>query len=230
MASCPETASTAGPRDTSPAMTLTHPARLRVRPLSTQEHETLLSWLKSNSVSSSLRRRARVILLASYGISAYVISILIPMGRNNVAHWIRRFNQEGLEGLRDRPRPGRPRDRPERPSHGPTDGTIDSVADDTSADKSEALASGGGEGVGAKPSARWAASPTATAVHIGGRSGILTNAEHVDGRSLRFARVLLRRRDRVAEPRLGAGLGAPVGLRWEAGRPPYPRSAPTRTS
>jgi Winged helix-turn helix len=96
-----------------PEMTMTRSERLRVRSLSPQEHETLLSWLKNNNISSTLRRRARVILLASYGISAYVISILIPMGRNNVAHWIRRFNDEGLEGLRDRPRPGRPRKRPE---------------------------------------------------------------------------------------------------------------------
>jgi hypothetical protein len=85
-------------------------ARIRVRPLTHGEHETLLRWVKNgDSMPDSLTRRARVILLASYDISAYVIALLVPMGRNNVTHWIRRFNQEGLTGLRDRPRPGRPR-------------------------------------------------------------------------------------------------------------------------
>src|SRR5262245_17346975 len=81
---------------------------LRVRPLTAQEREVLLEWVRSEAVPQSLQRRARVVLLSSYDVSTYVIGILIPMGRNNVCHWIRRFNEDGLEGLRDRPRPGRP--------------------------------------------------------------------------------------------------------------------------
>jgi hypothetical protein len=90
---------------------------VRVRPLTETEHAILLSWLKGNDGAATARerRRARVILLSSYGISAYVISILIPMGRNNVVYWIRRFNREGLQGLSDRPRPGRPPIRDRRP-------------------------------------------------------------------------------------------------------------------
>lgn len=83
--------------------------QLRVRPLTHEERETLLRWVRSEETPPALRRRARVILLSSYGVSSYIIGILIPMGRNNVGHWIRRFNAEGLAGLRDRPRPGRPR-------------------------------------------------------------------------------------------------------------------------
>lgn len=82
---------------------------VRVSPLSERERETLLRWIRDETtISPALRRRARVILLSSYGISTYVIALLIPMGRNNVSHWIRRFNAERLEGLHDRPRPGRP--------------------------------------------------------------------------------------------------------------------------
>lgn len=81
---------------------------LRVRPLTDTERDELMRWMRDAEMSETLRRRARVILLSSYGISSYVIGLLIPMGRKNVAPWIRRFNTEGLAGLRDRPRPGRP--------------------------------------------------------------------------------------------------------------------------
>lgn len=84
---------------------------IRVRRLTDVEHHSLLRWVKSDTVSARLRRRARAILLSSYGISAYLIALLIPMGRNNVVDRIRRFNVEGLEGLYDRPRSGRPRRR-----------------------------------------------------------------------------------------------------------------------
>jgi transposase len=65
--------------------------------------------VQEESSAQALKRRARVVLLSSYDVSTYVIGILVPMGRNNVCHWIRRFNEDGLDGLRDRPRPGRPR-------------------------------------------------------------------------------------------------------------------------
>jgi hypothetical protein len=81
---------------------------VRVRALTDTERETLLRWIREESTPPALRRRARTVLLSSYDISTYVIAILIPMGRNNVSHWIRRFDAEGLEGLHDRPRPGRP--------------------------------------------------------------------------------------------------------------------------
>jgi hypothetical protein len=88
--------------------------RVRVRALTSAERETLLQWVKSDTTPPGLQRRARVILLSSYDISTYIIAILVPMGRNNISRWIRRFDAEGLEGLRDRPRSGRPRRRDPR--------------------------------------------------------------------------------------------------------------------
>jgi transposase len=82
---------------------------VRVRPLTEAERETLLRWVRSESTSPRLRQRVRAVLLSSYDISTYVIAYLIPMGRNNVSFWIRRFNEGGVDALRDRPRPGRPR-------------------------------------------------------------------------------------------------------------------------
>jgi Winged helix-turn helix len=82
---------------------------VRVRTLTEEERETLLRWVKSESTPPRVRQRARVVLLSSYNISTYMIALLIPMGRNNVSFWIRRFNEGGVDALRDRPRPGRPR-------------------------------------------------------------------------------------------------------------------------
>jgi transposase len=82
-----------------------------VPPLTDRERGILMRWIREETTLPALRRRARVILLSSHGISAYTISLLIPMGRNNVSFWIRRFKMQGPEGLHDRPRPGRPRRR-----------------------------------------------------------------------------------------------------------------------
>lgn len=89
--------------------------RIRARRLKRAEHETLVRWVKNEGVPRKLRRRARVILLSSYGLSTYAISIVARMGRNNVARWVRRFNAEGPSGLYDRPRSGRPRRADGRP-------------------------------------------------------------------------------------------------------------------
>jgi transposase len=82
---------------------------VRARPLTDEERETLLRWVRSEATPPRVRQRARAVLLSSYDISTYVIALLVPMGRNNVSFWIRRFNEGGVEALRDRPRPGRPR-------------------------------------------------------------------------------------------------------------------------
>jgi len=82
---------------------------VRARPLTEEEREALLCWVKSECTPPRVRQRARVVLLSSYDISTYVIAVLIPMGRNNVSFWIRRFNEGGVDALRDRLRPGRPR-------------------------------------------------------------------------------------------------------------------------
>ena len=54
-------------------------------------------------------QRARIILLASEGLSSPVIGEAVGLNRNQVDVWRRRWREEGLAGLDDRPRPGRPR-------------------------------------------------------------------------------------------------------------------------
>jgi hypothetical protein len=52
--------------------------------------------------------RARVVLLAAEGLPDRRIAVIAGMHHNRVAVWRRRFEAEGLAGLEDVPRPGRP--------------------------------------------------------------------------------------------------------------------------
>ena len=54
-------------------------------------------------------QRARVVLMAAEGVSSPVIGAAVGLNRNQVDAWKRRFREEGLDGLGDRPRSGRPR-------------------------------------------------------------------------------------------------------------------------
>ena len=52
--------------------------------------------------------RARIILLAADGLPSRQISQRVGMHESNVALWRKRFLAEGLAGLKDAARPGRP--------------------------------------------------------------------------------------------------------------------------
>ena len=54
-------------------------------------------------------QRARVVLMAAEAVSSPVIGAAVGLNRNQVDAWKRRFREEGLDGLGDRPRSGRPR-------------------------------------------------------------------------------------------------------------------------
>ena len=54
-------------------------------------------------------QRAKIVLMAAQGASSPVIGEAVGLNRNRVDEWRRRFREEGLEGLADRPRSGRPR-------------------------------------------------------------------------------------------------------------------------
>jgi len=52
--------------------------------------------------------RAQIVLLAAEGQSNKQIAEYVHMPREVVSKWRKRFFEERLEGLRERPRPGRP--------------------------------------------------------------------------------------------------------------------------
>jgi transposase len=53
--------------------------------------------------------RAKIVLLAADGLSDVAIAARLDCTDRMVAKWRRRFAEEGLAGLDERPRPGRPR-------------------------------------------------------------------------------------------------------------------------
>src|SRR5918993_616594 len=72
------------------------------------ELDELRAWLRSSLVPAGLAQRARIITLAAQGVPNTEIAELVGCSRQTVITWRRRFASRGLDGLRDRHRPGRP--------------------------------------------------------------------------------------------------------------------------
>jgi len=53
--------------------------------------------------------RAKAILLAADGLSNAAIAERLGVARQSVSEWRKRFFDDGVPGLEERPRPGRPR-------------------------------------------------------------------------------------------------------------------------
>ena len=83
----------------------------RVPPLEiTVEQRTELERrLRAHTTTQRALRRARIILLAADGVSNRQIAGTVGIDEKGVATWRRRFAVQGLAGLADRDRPGRPR-------------------------------------------------------------------------------------------------------------------------
>ena len=78
--------------------------------LSEQERETLEGWARRAKTSQALALRARLILAcASDHRPDTVIAREFGVFRNTVGKWRSRFQEHGLDGLLDEPRPGAPR-------------------------------------------------------------------------------------------------------------------------
>lgn len=80
---------------------------LRVHVLSEQEHEALKRGARREVGRVSERMHA--VLLSSRGYEVGQIAAILEYDEATVRRWLERFEAEGLEGLQDRPRSGRPR-------------------------------------------------------------------------------------------------------------------------
>lgn len=79
---------------------------IRLPPQSAEQIEAL-DQLYRKSKDGRLRQRAQIILLAAEkGLVAHQIAEIVRLSEESVRTWLKRYRVEGIEGLKDNPRPG----------------------------------------------------------------------------------------------------------------------------
>jgi len=73
-----------------------------------EDHAELSRWLRASSLRAGLAQRARIVLLAGEGIGTNEIVHRVGVSKPTVIAWRKRYAAEGIAGLDDRPKPGRP--------------------------------------------------------------------------------------------------------------------------
>lgn len=81
---------------------------LRVRALTDEERAELWRRAQSRTAPARVVERARMVLAVHSGEAAPAVARRLGVGADVVRQWIKRFNADGLAGLEDRPRSGRP--------------------------------------------------------------------------------------------------------------------------
>jgi putative transposase len=88
-------------------MALGRPKRKLI--LTAEQQEQLSGIAASRSLPVGLVMRARIILMSAEGQSNLVIATRLRLSQATVGQWRRRFLEQGITGLHDELRPGRPR-------------------------------------------------------------------------------------------------------------------------
>ena len=70
----------------------------------TEELQTLYRTEKN----AKLAQRIHGVYLASKGLTCPEIMVITAAARRTIQQWVRKYNQQSMAGLRDRPRPGTP--------------------------------------------------------------------------------------------------------------------------
>jgi transposase len=76
---------------------------------SEEDRKTLEKWAQSRTTEARLVERAQIILKCLDGGGGAEIARHLRIRPNTVIEWRRRFEHEGVKGLRDRPRSGKPK-------------------------------------------------------------------------------------------------------------------------
>jgi len=74
-----------------------------------RDREVLASWVRSTSIRAGLAQRARIVLLAAEGTGTNEIVRRTGASKPTVILWKKRYAAEGIGGLEDRAKPGKPR-------------------------------------------------------------------------------------------------------------------------
>jgi transposase len=90
------------------------PKRKERRPLTAGERDELERLVRSGKTENRLAERARMVLWSREGISGNQIAKRLEREPDTVYRQLDRFDTEGMAGLSDRPRPGRPLEYSER--------------------------------------------------------------------------------------------------------------------
>jgi transposase len=77
--------------------------------LSSEDRAVLEQQSRAYTAPHHVVTRAKIVLLAAVGRENTVIADRLDVPVQQVSKWRKRFFEEGLEGLKDRPRTGRPR-------------------------------------------------------------------------------------------------------------------------
>jgi len=81
---------------------------LRVRALTDEEKQEIQRLARSRTEPARRVERAQMILLSHEGKTVPAIAQQMGVGEPTVRRWIERFNGDGVRGLEDQPRPGKP--------------------------------------------------------------------------------------------------------------------------
>jgi transposase len=81
---------------------------IRVRTLTDEERRTIENLAHSRTASAREVERCKIIWFSAQGERVPAIAQRVGVHEQTVRDWIKRFNTQGLLGLQDRPRPGKP--------------------------------------------------------------------------------------------------------------------------
>lgn len=77
--------------------------------VSEEDKQELVRWLRRRQMPAAEQARARIILLSIEGLSGKEIGRRVGVTTQTVSKWRTRFERDGIAGLSDAPRTGRPR-------------------------------------------------------------------------------------------------------------------------
>jgi transposase len=84
-------------------MSLTHAVQMPA-----EDRAELVRWTRTPSLRAGLAQRARIALLAADGVGTKEIVSRVGVSKPTVIAWRKRYAAEGIAGLEDRAKPGRP--------------------------------------------------------------------------------------------------------------------------
>ena len=70
--------------------------------LTAEERWTLTAWQRSTTIRAGRAKRGRILLLLADGVPISHISRMVGISRRFVYKWVKRFLQDGLDGLADK--------------------------------------------------------------------------------------------------------------------------------